>query len=129
MICRFSRQLQRQSFAVRSLSLAGSIRYTGASVDLRRKRRFELIYQAQHTGWLELDCLLGGFAQRRLSAATICELDLFEEIIDMSNEHIHDVLTGQRELADDEAENDMLIELLEYVNSRHPALLKLRGEQ
>ncbi len=59
-----------------------------------RRRRAQ--YRAAHRGTLEMDWLLGRYADAALSAMSIAELDHFEGLLALPDPELHDwITTGQ----------------------------------
>jgi antitoxin CptB len=61
-------------------------------IELRRKR---LLWRSSHRGIKEMDLLMGGFAQARLSTMTESELSAFEALIDLPDQELLSWITGE----------------------------------
>ena len=80
------------------------------SMDARLKR---IIYRAHHRGMQETDLLLGRFAERRLEGLSLAQLDLFEQLLDQSDNDLFDWITGKRP-APAAFDHDLLAMLKEF---------------
>ena len=80
------------------------------SMDARLKR---IIYRAHHRGMQETDLLLGRFAERRLEGLSLAQLDLFEQLLDQSDNELFDWITGKRP-APAAFDHDLLAMLKEF---------------
>lgn len=59
-------------------------------LDVRRKR---LVYRAKQRGWLEVDLLLGTWANRNVPGLNMDELDQFEAFVNLETIDIYNVIT------------------------------------
>lgn len=66
-------------------------------MDARRKR---LIYRATHCGMKENDVLLGKFALARLDALSEDEADMFENLMNHSDNDLYNWITGREPTPD-----------------------------
>jgi len=78
--------------------------------DVRRKR---LLFRSWHRGSREADLLLGSFAERHLSALNDDQLGRFEALLEASDAHLYDWITG-RELPPPEYDTDVLRLILNF---------------
>lgn len=86
------------------------------------KRKKRLLYRAKMRGWLELDLLIGNFAERYIPQLDAEGLDYLEEILEMENPDLYKWLSGQNPVPDELlAENPVMGKLLTYVHQEHPA--------
>ena len=53
------------------------------------KIRKRLLYQSQHRGMREMDLVLGGFAKQNINAMTPQELEQFEALLDIPDQHLY----------------------------------------
>lgn len=83
------------------------------------KRRKRLLWRAKCRGWLELDVLMGTFAERNLGHWDDDKLDLFEEVLELENPDLFKWFTGQAAVPDVLKENEVMAMLVEYVKSDH----------
>eukprot|EP00928_Gymnodinium_smaydae_P038187 TRINITY_DN26386_c0_g1_i1.p1 TRINITY_DN26386_c0_g1~~TRINITY_DN26386_c0_g1_i1.p1 ORF type:complete len:221 (+),score=56.56 TRINITY_DN26386_c0_g1_i1:57-719(+) len=117
----------------RAPSLAGWRRGTSSGVsaaaaasvckvsDLDAQSR-TLLYGARSRGWVELDLLLGGFAERAAASLRGERGDLFAAVLARSNGELLRWISGQAPPPGEMLSNEVFVELLRYVNSEHPAL-------
>lgn len=66
-----------------------------AGGERRRQRLNRLMYHAKQRGWLELDVLLGEWAEKNLDSLSSARLDDFEELLGIENPDMFKCLTGQ----------------------------------
>ena len=58
-------------------------------------RRKKLTFRAWRRGFREIDLILGGFADRRLSDLNETGLDAFERLLDAQDQDVYDWITEQ----------------------------------
>lgn len=58
-------------------------------------RAKKLLFRAHHRGFKEADILIGGFADRELSAMDEAELDQFEALIAVPDQELYAWITGK----------------------------------
>ena len=61
----------------------------------RRAAVNRLLYRAKQRGFLELDLLVGLWAERNVPRMSVSELTAFEEVLDIENPDLFKWLTGQ----------------------------------
>ncbi|CAD7955771.1 unnamed protein product [Amoebophrya sp. A120] len=98
-------------------------------IDLNDARRKGLSWRAKQRGWLELDWLLGTFAQKHLANLTEEECVLFEEILEVDNPDLFHWLSAQKPAPEKMLENSVYLMLAEYVNSEHPDIMRRMSTQ
>jgi succinate dehydrogenase flavin-adding protein (antitoxin of CptAB toxin-antitoxin module) len=81
-----------------------------------------MLYRARQRGWLELDVILGTFADRHLSTMNDKELEQFGEILALENPHLFKLCSGQTEPDEQLKANPVFANILSYVNKQHPSL-------
>ncbi|CAN0316159.1 unnamed protein product [Ascophyllum nodosum] len=60
-------------------------------VTVRRKR---LVYRSKQRGWLEVDLLLGTWAQKNVPTLTVAEMDSYEDILNLETLDIFSFISG-----------------------------------
>eukprot|EP00932_Pfiesteria_piscicida_P001570 SRR837773.11529.p2 GENE.SRR837773.11529~~SRR837773.11529.p2 ORF type:complete len:149 (+),score=52.02 SRR837773.11529:37-483(+) len=93
--------------------------FSGTGVSEIEARRKRLLWRAKCRGWLELDVLMGTFAEKNLPAFDNAKLDLFEEVLELENPDLFKWFTGQAKVPDELKENEVMALLVEYVKSDH----------
>ena len=87
-----------QSFISTSSWVSNPVkRMMGTGEDPRRQRLNRLLYHAKQRGWLELDIILGQWAEKNLEHMSSERLDDFEELLGVENPDVFKYLTGQIE--------------------------------
>lgn len=71
----------------------------------RKKLQNSLSYRAKQRGFLELDLLMGGWAEENLPTMTEAELKSFSEVLDQENPELFKWLTSQLPPSPEMAEN------------------------
>lgn len=107
------------------------------SVDLKPERAIEntdarrkgLSWRAKQRGWLELDWLVGTFAEKHLANLSEEELVKFEEVLELENPDLFKWLTSQGAPPENVAQNSVYKMLAEYVNSHHPEIMRKMSTQ
>ena len=56
---------------------------SASAVDFDEVRRKRLIYRSKQRGWLEVDLLMGTWAQAHVPSLTVAEMDEYEEILNL----------------------------------------------
>ena len=67
-------------------------------LDVRRKR---LVYRAKQRGWLEVDLLLGTWANQNVHSLGADELDQFEQFVNLETIDIYNVITLRSDVPDE----------------------------
>merc|ERR1719502_1030357 len=80
------------------------------------KRRKRLLWRAKSRGWLELDVLMGTFAERHIYDFDHDKLDLLEEILELENPDLFKWFTGQVSVPEEISSNPVMAEMIAYVN-------------
>jgi succinate dehydrogenase assembly factor 2 len=73
-------------------SLGPSEKVGDASLELQVRQK-RLIYRAKQRGWLEVDLLLGTWANQNVTALSPTELDDFEAFVNMDTIDIYNIVT------------------------------------
>ncbi len=58
-------------------------------------RRKKLVFRAWRRGFREIDLILGGFADRKLSELDEAGLDAFEQLLNAPDQEVYDWITEQ----------------------------------
>ncbi len=87
---------------------------TNELIENRRKR---LKFRSWHRGMREMDLLLGRFADRFLDAYGEDDLNLYEEILEISDPDLYNWVSG-REAIPDSAGQKIIMDLKEFTLSR-----------
>lgn len=85
---------------------------------IRRQRLNRLLYHAKQRGWLELDLILGQWAEKNLEHLSAERLDDFEELLGIENPDVFKCLTGQIEPGHDLQRNPVFQMIRETVQER-----------
>jgi succinate dehydrogenase flavin-adding protein (antitoxin of CptAB toxin-antitoxin module) len=81
-----------------------------------------MLYRARQRGWLELDVILGSFADKHLPVMSPEEVDLFGEVLAQENPDLFKWLSGQLTPSEEIKQNPIFGKLLAHVNQQHPSL-------
>ena len=84
--------------------------------------RKEMLYRARQRGLLELDVIVGSFAEKKLPTFTDKQVEEFGEILSVESPDLFKYLSGQLAPSDGLSQNGVFRALLEHVNADHPAL-------
>mmetsp|Transcript_28985 Transcript_28985/g.56737 ORF Transcript_28985/g.56737 Transcript_28985/m.56737 type:complete len:237 (-) Transcript_28985:337-1047(-) len=77
-------------------------------------RRKQMLYRSKQRGWLELDVVIGRFAEERLSSLSETELDEFEQILSEENPDLFKWVSGQLELPKEYENSGVMKNLQEF---------------
>ncbi|CEL91944.1 unnamed protein product [Vitrella brassicaformis CCMP3155] len=91
-------------------------------------RRKKLLYRSKQRGWLELDVLMGSFADKYLGSFSEQQLDQFDKLLDCENPNLFKWLSGQEEVPVEWANHDVYRLLAAYVRDEHPHIAKAREQ-
>jgi succinate dehydrogenase assembly factor 2 len=67
-------------------------------LEVRRKR---LVYRAKQRGWLEVDLLLGTWANQNVHSLNADELDQFEAFVNLESTDIYNIITLRSDVPED----------------------------
>ncbi len=82
-----------------------------------------MLYRARQRGWLELDVILGSFAEKKLAVFNDKEVEEFGAILAVENPDLYKYVSGQSALNDELKSNSVFKQLLQHVNQNHPSLV------
>jgi antitoxin CptB len=85
-------------------------------LDMRRKRAR---YRAHHRGTQEMDIILGGYADSRLSGFGAAELDRFERLMDEQDADLYKWIAGQGSAPAD-ADGELIADIADFQRQRSP---------
>lgn len=95
---------------------------TAISSEILEGPRKVMLYRARQRGWLELDVILGTFADKHLATMTEAEVDMFGDILSRENPDLFKYLSGQTPPSADLKDNSVFQKILSHVNVQHPSL-------
>ncbi len=72
-------------------------------LEVRKKR---LVYRSKQRGWLEVDLLLGTWANENVPSLDMDELDQFEDFVNMETIDIYNVITLRADVPEDMKRED-----------------------
>ena len=90
-----------------------------SSSELEEKRR-RMLYHSKQRGWLELDLILGTFADQHL--ANLSEKDVldYESVLEEENPDLFKWLSGQAPIPAEYKDMEVIKLLLKHVHENHP---------
>mmetsp|Transcript_2064 Transcript_2064/g.2759 ORF Transcript_2064/g.2759 Transcript_2064/m.2759 type:complete len:174 (-) Transcript_2064:226-747(-) len=80
-----------------------------------RKKR--LIYRSKQRGWLEVDLLLGTWANENVSSLSEEELDSFEEFVNEETIDIYNILTLRSDIPERLSTNDVVSRIQQWAKT------------
>jgi len=92
-------------------------------------RRKGLAWRAKQRGWLELDWLVGTFAQHHLANMNDDQLIDFEKLLDLDNPDLFKWVSNQSPPPESVAANPVYQMLAAYVSQEHPDIMKKMSTQ
>ncbi len=72
-------------------------------LEVRKKR---LVYRSKQRGWLEVDLLLGTWANENVPSLSIDELNQFEDFVNLETIDIYNIITLRTDVPDDMKKDD-----------------------
>ena len=87
---------------------------TSELIENRRKR---LKFRSWHRGTREMDLLLGRFAERYLDGYAEDDLDLYEEVLELSDPDLYNWVSGREDIPDS-AGQKIISDLKEFTLTR-----------
>ncbi|CAE8593979.1 unnamed protein product, partial [Polarella glacialis] len=77
----------------------------------------QLLFRAKSRGWLELDVLMGTFAEKVVWDYDHANLDLLDEVLELENPDLFKWFTGQAAVPEEIKQNEVMVKMLEYVKT------------
>ena len=94
---------------------AASLPYESDKLAIRRKR---LVYRSKQRGWLEVDLLLGTWANENVHTLTEAELDEYEAFVNAETIDIYNIITlRMTDLPDGLKDNSVVHKIQEWARS------------
>jgi succinate dehydrogenase flavin-adding protein (antitoxin of CptAB toxin-antitoxin module) len=90
-----------------------------SSSDLEEKRR-RMLYHSKQRGWLELDLILGTFAEEHLKKLPEKDVLDYETILEGENPDLFKWLSGQSPVPEEYRNMHVVDLLLKHINQNHP---------
>eukprot|EP00455_Lapot_gusevi_P008353 TRINITY_DN1362_c0_g1_i2.p1 TRINITY_DN1362_c0_g1~~TRINITY_DN1362_c0_g1_i2.p1 ORF type:complete len:157 (-),score=44.96 TRINITY_DN1362_c0_g1_i2:139-549(-) len=87
--------------------------------DVRFKR---MLWRAKQRGMLELDILLGKWAERHMHKLTEAQLQEFDQILDLETPELLKYIDGRLEIPE-ELQTPLLLQLRDYVSNKRDSVL------
>lgn len=109
--CRWVVSLRSDGLLVKNPHARRTMGTHGGEEEKRRQRLNRLLYHAKQRGWLELDIILGQWAEKNLEHLSSERLDDFEELLGVENPDVFKCLTGQVE-PDEELQRNPVFEMV-----------------
>ena len=91
-----------------------------SSADLEEKRR-RMLYHSKQRGWLELDLILGTFAEKYLASLGPKDIDDYALILEEENPDMFKWLSGQIPIPDNLKDLPVMDLLLKHIHENHPS--------
>lgn len=88
-------------------------KHTGEGLDARRRK---LLFRSWHRGMLEMDMLLGSFADARIATLTEAQIDQYERLLEVVDTDLLPILTGEQPIPANE-HTQMLNEIAAFRQS------------
>lgn len=81
--------------------------------------RKRLLYRSKQRGWLEVDLLLGSWAEANLRSLGPSELDAYERILNIETVDLFNFLQGMKPLPSHLAADPLMLSIVAYIK-QHP---------
>jgi succinate dehydrogenase flavin-adding protein (antitoxin of CptAB toxin-antitoxin module) len=91
-----------------------------SSADLEERRR-RMLYHSKQRGWLELDLILGTFAEKYLSTLGPRDIDDYALILEEENPDMFKWLSGQMAIPENLKSLPVMDLLLKHIHENHPS--------
>jgi succinate dehydrogenase flavin-adding protein (antitoxin of CptAB toxin-antitoxin module) len=90
-----------------------------SSSELEEKRR-RMLYHSKQRGWLELDLILGTFADQHLAKLSEKDVLDYENVLEEENPDLFKWLSGQSPIPQEYKEMEVVKLLLKHIHENHP---------
>lgn len=101
---------------------------TSAQDEQLDNRRKQLRWRAKCRGWLELDVLMGTFAEKHLAEFDNEKLDVFEEVLELENPDLFKWFTLQTPVPEELQDNEVMAMLLAHVKQDRAGGMGMAGK-
>jgi succinate dehydrogenase flavin-adding protein (antitoxin of CptAB toxin-antitoxin module) len=91
-------------------------------------RKKQLLYRSRQRGWLELDLILGSWAERHVFSLSDDELQQFESIVRRENPDLVQWLINKKEVPDD-VDCPVMRKLIDYTHGEGKTWIRKKGNQ
>ena len=91
-----------------------------SSADLEEKRR-RMLYHSKQRGWLELDLILGTFAEKHLATLGAKDIEDYALILEEENPDMFKWLSGQIPVPENLTNLPVMKLLLQHIHENHPS--------
>eukprot|EP00439_Symbiodinium_sp_Y106_P062602 s522_g9.t1 len=112
----FCRSLRRLS------SGAISVPKVGCRLSSLDAPRSEVLWKSRTREWMEMNYILGGFAERHVPSFTNEQVALLAQVLRQKDHQLFPWISGHTPVPTKQLKNEVMVLLLRYVNERHPAL-------
>ena len=89
-----------------------------SSSDLDTPRKKVLLYRSRQRGLLELDVIVGSFAEKYLSKFSEEQVEEFENVLATESPDLYKLLNGQMETPEELKNNSVFAQLLNHVHNQ-----------
>jgi succinate dehydrogenase flavin-adding protein (antitoxin of CptAB toxin-antitoxin module) len=79
-----------------------------------------MLYHSKQRGWLELDLILGTFADQNLGKLSDSEIRDYQKILDEENPDMFKWMSGQIPIPDHLKDLPVMKLIIKHVNENHP---------
>ena len=87
--------------------------------------RSEALWKSRNRDWMEMNFLLSNFVEKHLDGFDDEQVKLLMQVLRQSDSELYAWLSGRSPIPRQMLENHVMVSLLRYINSRHPALKSL----
>ncbi|CEL93813.1 unnamed protein product [Vitrella brassicaformis CCMP3155] len=102
-------------------SFGGRMAVSEKEREAEMQTRHTLLQKSKQRGFLELDRLLGSFADSFIWTLSEHQLTQFESLLAMENPQLFSYISGQQPVPAELRSNEVMQLMLSYVNANHPS--------
>ena len=86
------------------------------AIGVHEKRLRRILFRATHRGIKEMDILLGGYTRENIEKMPLCDLDLFEVMLNIDDQKFYSILLRDEEVPE-QFEGKLMQSIIDYTHN------------